>query len=598
MKRKHTVLAAITFLSISTAFAAGRSVWTDWYQHGLLVGGIELINMRNWLDKNALHDTNVVLPQNVQCDPSRQFVRSADGTCNSLSEPAMGASGIRFGRNIPLEAIHVPTDAEIMDPNPREISRELLTRGDFKPVSFLNMFAATWIQFMVHDWLSHGENAPANPFLLPLASGDPFGSEMMILRTAPDASRTSVDASIPISFQNENTHWWDGSQIYGSTQAAQNKLRSFQNGKMLLAANGRLPIDTDGVEIAGFKRNWWLGIDLMHQMFVQEHNAIADRLRASYPEWNDQTLFDHARLINVAVMAKIHTVEWTPAILANPILKKGMNANWYGFNSDGGTKLDIFKSLKDPVLNGIMGGKNELQNVPFSITEEFTSVYRLHSLLPEALDVRANADNHAIEMIPTENTRDADAHTYLDRIDMSDLLYSMGTQHPGQLTLNNYPKFMQNLSIPVVGKMDLGTTDIVRDRERGVPRYNAFRRLLNLKPIAQFEDLTDDAVALEKLHRLYRNDVEKLDLLIGTLAESHRPTGFGFGETQFQIFLLMASRRLQGDRFFTTDFRPEVYTPEGMEWIQKSNFKTVLLRHFPGLEKHLEGVDNAFNPWH
>lgn len=510
----------------------------------------------------------------------------------------MGAAGVRFGRNIPLTSIHVPSDSEIMDPNPREISRELLTRDQFKPVGFLNMLAVTWIQFMVHDWVSHGENAPANPFLLPLAANDPFGKEMIILRTQPDASFTDADrgSGIPVSFQNENSHWWDGSQIYGNNQADQNKLRSFQDGKLLLATNGRLPIDADGVEIAGFKRNWWLGLDLMHQLFVQEHNSIADRLKASYPLWNDQQLFDHARLVNVAVMAKIHTVEWTPGILNNPILKQGMDANWYGFDSAGGTKVDPLKFIKDPVLDGIVGGKTENYGIPYSLTEEFTSVYRLHSLLPESLDIRANEDGHALEMIPVEKTRDSDAHAFLDRLSMTDLFYSMGTQHPGQLTLNNYPKFMQNLSIPVVGKMDLGTTDLVRDRERGVPRYNEFRRLLNLHPISKFEDLTDDPVVLEKLHRLYGN-VEKIDLLIGTLAESHRPDGFGFGETQFQIFLLMASRRLESDRFFTTDFRAEVYTPEGLAWVQKSNFKTVLLRHFPGLQKHLEGIDNAFRPW-
>ena len=35
----------------------------------------------------------------------------------------------------------------------------------------------------------------------------------------------------------------------------------------------------------------------------------------------------------------------------------------------------------------------------------------------------------------------------------------------------------------------------------------------------------------------HRDDVEQLDLMVGTLAEGHRPTGFGFGETMFQIFI-------------------------------------------------------------
>jgi hypothetical protein len=39
------------------------------------------------------------------------------------------------------------------------------------------------------------------------------------------------------------------------------------------------------------------------------------------------------------------------------------------------------------------------------------------------------------------------------------------------------------------------------------------------------------------------------------------------GDTAFRIFLLMASRRLKSDRFFTVDYTPEVYTATGLRWI-------------------------------
>ena len=29
-------------------------------------------------------------------------------------------------------------------------------------------------------------------------------------------------------------------------------------------------------------------------------------------------------------MAKIHTVEWTPAVIANPVTERAMYANWWG----------------------------------------------------------------------------------------------------------------------------------------------------------------------------------------------------------------------------------------------------------------------------
>jgi hypothetical protein len=82
------------------------------------------------------------------------------------------------------------------------------------------------------------------------------------------------------------------------------------------------------------------------------------------------------------------------------------------------------------------------------------------------------------------------------------------------------------------------------------------------------------------------------------LCEGNRPEGFGFGETVFQVFILNASWRLLGDRFYTDDYRPEVYTEEGLEWIDRSSFKDVLLRHYPELaETGLANVRNGFEPW-
>ena len=49
------------------------------------------------------------------------------------------------------------------------------------------------------------------------------------------------------------------------------------------------------------------------------------------------------------------------------------------------------------------------------------------------------------------------------------------------------------------------------------------------------------------------------------------PDGFGFSETAFRIFILMASRRLKSDRFFTDDFRPEIYTEFGIDYVRKNS---------------------------
>jgi hypothetical protein len=98
------------------------------------------------------------------------------------------------------------------------------------------------------------------------------------------------------------------------------------------------------------------------------------------------------------------------------------------------------------------------------------------------------------------------------------------------------------------------------------------------------------------MRRVYDDDIDTVDLMVGMFAEP-RPQGFGFSDTALRIFILMASRRLNSDRFFTTDFTPEVYTQVGLDWIADNNMSTVLLRHFPELQPSLRGVKNAFAPW-
>ena len=80
-------------------------------------------------------------------------------------------------------------------------------------------------------------------------------------------------------------------------------------------------LPTELVAQASKEPGFWVGLALLQTLFVLEHNAICDRLRAEYPSWSDDELFDRARLINSALLAKIHTVEWTTATSAIPPCK-------------------------------------------------------------------------------------------------------------------------------------------------------------------------------------------------------------------------------------------------------------------------------------
>jgi hypothetical protein len=169
--------------------------------------------------------------------------------------------------------------------------------------------------------------------------------------------------------------------------------------------------------------------------------------------------------------------------------------------------------------------------------------------------------------------------------------------HPGAITLHNFPRALQQLTKQNSDRIvDVAAIDILRDRERGVPRYNEFRRLLHMPPVKSFEALTANPDWAEEIRQVYDNNIDQVDLMVGLLAETP-PPGFGFSDTAFRIFILMASRRLKSDRFFTTYYTPDVYTQVGLDWINNNNMSTVLLRHFPELRSALAGVGNPFAPW-
>ncbi len=311
--------------------------------------------------------------------------------------------------------------------------------------------------------------------------------------------------------------------------------------------------------------------------------------------WSDDDLFEHARLVCAALIAKIHTVEWTTALLGHPALQIGMRTNWWGLAMERVTKL--WGRLGDSeIVSGIPGSPTNHYGVPYALTEEFVAVYRMHPLIPDDYSFRSAADDSTIQACSFREITGPQSHQLMQRLPATDLFYSLGTMHPGAIALHNFPRFLQAFERPDGQLMDLAAVDILRSRELGVPRYNEFRRLLHLKPASSFEELTDNPEWREQIRRVYEDEIERVDLTVGMFAEP-LPAGFAFSDTAFRIFILMASRRLNSDRFFTTDYTAQVYTQAGLDWINDNDMSSVLLRHYPHLRPALRSVKNAFAPW-
>jgi hypothetical protein len=222
----------------------------------------------------------------------------------------------------------------------------------------------------------------------------------------------------------------------------------------------------------------------------------------------------------------------------------------------------------------------------------------MHPLVPDDFDFRSARDGS-----PTLGPKSftdltgPQAVPILRDQPLGDIIYTFGTTHPGLVTLHNFPRGLQMFKRPDTGAyVDMAALDILRCRELGVPRYCEFRRLLHLPVPQTFDEVTSNKTWAAELHDVYGGAIEDLDLIPGVMAEDF-PEGFAFSDTAFRIFILMASRRLNSDRFFTDYFTEEVYTPEGMRWITDVTMSSLLVRHCPDLGPTVAHLPNAFAFW-
>ena len=587
--------------------------------------------------------------------------RTINGICNDVKNPLMGSTGTPFARNVEFETSFPELGLNqltqnrhggrlsLLQPDPQVISRVLFTRPqsspdackggfglannstdancDYQKAPFFNVIAAFWIQFMTHDWFSHmeeGHNAPqyidvgckvklVNNVEVPLTPediaqlgcrpGDKIDDTYILDSSSPSTFTVNGKqymARAPKTFSNNNTAWWDASQIYGydDTSIKRVKRDPADPAKLLMEPltghadeGGYLPIlqPSDpqqpqwvGQESVAFPDNFTIGMSFLHNLFLREHNSFVTEFRKQakltpnkdcglrnpanpkkvihYKDITPDELFAAARLVVAAEIAKIHTIEWTPQLLYNEPLYKGMNANWNGLLGNGdpdvsralsqivtksfGTSKDAAKATQwysvfasGPGIFGIgsqnrhyditsadsiNGGVNHFGS-PFNFPEEFVSVYRLHPLVPDLIEYRdlTKDPNQIAEKVAVINTFEGKSTDAMHTGGMANWALSMGRQRLGILTLHNHPQFMQNILLPRLDtptkQIDLAALDIIRDREHGVPRFNEFRRQYGLRQLTSYDDFMDKTIPADSdAHRQQQEAVNQLRQVYGT----------------------------------------------------------------------------------
>ncbi|MBX9688005.1 MAG: catalase [Candidatus Obscuribacterales bacterium] len=594
--------------------------WDKWPP---FLGQLYLLAKLRYNRSNAITDpydyaANDTKPLSPEPETAKHYI-SADGSWTIDNDnPQMGTPHTRFGSNIPPKKIR--PDVENMTPSAREAGklrwRMLDENGKeiVKPAGILNDLAGGWIQFQFHNFGGNTMRDPVTqcPHLMARHPNENWpGNVAVIDRTSKDPTRvTDNGRPTPI---NEKTVAWIQGQIYGSNEGELSGLRSFEGGKMTVQEDLRLPEDPQkaGIDKTGFNNNYNPLLSFLHWLFVQEHNAIAEHYAYFHPDWDDEMLFQMARKVNVAQIARIHTIQWTEDLLQHPALQIGMHVDWYGFVGPR-TKMwlmrlshrypwigRLLKPIREmDIIWGMPGSKWEHHDGPFQVPKHFRMVYRLHEMILSEREIVEPGTNRLLERVDLLNFVHSNTRPLVAKYGYETLAWSFVRKSCGALTLHNFPRALTQFENQQDGTLtDLAERDIFRERTDGTGTYNEFRLSVGEPPVTSFLELTGgDAEMARELEIKYEGDVDAVDAGIGILVEP-KPAGFALGFCQFYQFVLNAPRRVKSNRHLTEGYTYAEYK-EGMDWVEHGGgMLGAMARHLPGIRSQMEGVARAFSPW-
>ena len=530
-------------------------------------------------------------PKTPVCDATSRF-RTIDGTCNNLRKPLQGGTDTPFRRLLPAyyeDGVEVPKgraqangclksfcNGPFSAPVPSARLASSLIVGDDqvsteKPFTHMVM---QWGQFLDHDLdfaveMPHEEACEScsivddcEPIHIP--PGDKvFGGGK---GSTKDGKCINFRRSVPVCTTssrlepreqiNGPTSYLDGSQIYGSTQKRNRRVRKTNSPKGLLKSPNRLlpltfvqeecgpvPHGGKGCFLAGDGRvNEQVGLTTMHTLFVLEHNRIARRLKRINPRWSGERVYQEARKIVGAVLQKITYEDYLPKVIGPNTFK---------------TVVRPHSGYKD--------------NVDATIPNSFaTAAYRYgHSLINPTFD---RYTTNRYERGPNKKLNLLDSFfsmAVFRQTDIGAVLRGLVTQ----FALRNDENVNSVLTNQLFRmQLDLGALNVQRGRDHGLPVYGAWTSYCR----TLFPTLPRAEIRSEKTFWRFFNaygSPEVSDLFLAGLAEKRIPDSL-LGPTFACIFGETFSNLRDGDRFFYE--HKGVFTPAQLREIRKATLSRII----------------------
>ncbi|MBW4631600.1 MAG: heme peroxidase [Iphinoe sp. HA4291-MV1] len=374
-----------------------------------------------------------------------------------------------------------------------------------------------------------------------------------------------IDHKKDKKLKNTSNHEIDLCNVYGLTRKQTHLLRTFQGGKFKTQRlkrqdgveeeyplfyytdpaqgeidpqfNGlyepindekRLPADKKQYLFAmGVERaNVQIGYVMLNTLCIREHNRLCDELARSYPDWDDEHLFQTARNILMVIILNIIMEEYINHITPYH-----------------------FKLFADPPAF-----IKESWYRPNWMTIEFDFVYRWHSAIPETFIYDGKPTHIAASLWNNK--------MFIDQ-GLGALMEETCSQPGTRIGLFNTPDILVELT--ELPSIRLG-------RQLQLASYNDYRQMCGFPRVTKFEQITGDEFAQEKLKELYGH-VDNIEFYVGIYAEEVRKNSTIPPLVARLIGIDAFSEALNNPLLSPTIFNKDTFSPVGWEIIQ--NTKTV-----------------------
>ncbi len=282
------------------------------------------------------------------------------------------------------------------------------------------------------------------------------------------------------------------------------------------------PSRRDALYAAGLDRgNSTIAYSAFNTIFLREHNRLADILAKANPLWDDDQLFETARLINIRQVLNV---------VVNDYIRHIGGLFPFALDRTFGERKRWYRSNR--------------------ISIEFNLLYRWHSLVPDTFTLAGKTLDHRHYRFN---------NALLEQHGVEQVISDASSQPAGRFGLFNTPAFLE--------PAELGGLQLARNFR--LQSFNNYRKRFGLKPYGSIDEFADSRDVAAALKDIYGDDINAVEFTVGLFAERRGETD-AMPETLVHMVAYDAFTHILTNPVLSTEVHcPQTFSAVGWDIIQQ-----------------------------